>query len=130
MNVEFYVKMREEIIFIIESAKFLSISCYIWSKKCLTSSYLGVQTHFYHINDAKKYQLVLALREFPHPHTAQNIMDLLIFILKEYKIDIQNVFKVITDRVSNMIKACDLLENEINNSDFDADDFNDINLRK
>ena len=42
----------------------------IWSKKGLTSSYLGITAHFYCSFTKKLKNATLAFRLLPHPHTS------------------------------------------------------------
>ena len=42
----------------------------IWSKKGLTSSYLGLTAHYYSVNKLCIEHPTLADRELPHPHTS------------------------------------------------------------
>ena len=48
--------------------------------------------------------MTLAVRAFPHPHSAERVRDLVNEILKEWDID-QKVHLIVTDNGSNMVKA-------------------------
>lgn len=58
--------------FLLEANK-MSICVDIWSKKGMTSSYLGITAHFYSHKDRRLHTVTLAVRRMPSPHTGDNI---------------------------------------------------------
>ena len=81
----------------------------IWSKKGLTSSYIGVTGHFLIMvvnGPEKRAQMqacVLELIEFENPHTGYRIAVELLRVLKEWGI-MERVGFILTDNGSNMIR--------------------------
>ena len=51
------------------NARKINFCADIWSKKGLTSSYLGLTAHFYCPDTSSIQHATLAVRELPHPHT-------------------------------------------------------------
>lgn len=100
-----YEEGKKEIKNKIKNANKLILGSDIWSKKGLAESYLAINCYFYDENEKRKNVLVLALRLFPHPHSAENIKNLFQETIKEYEIEYEKIFKVITDNGSNMIKT-------------------------
>lgn len=82
----------------------ITLTTDLWTKKDLTP-FMGVTAHFYNRKDHKRYNIVLALKVLPHPHTGNNIYDKLIEILAEWNVTVDKISKVITDNASNMVKA-------------------------
>ncbi len=86
----------------------------IWSKKGLTSSYLGITAQFVVVHEeilvGKKVQsfrledAVLELIDFPNPHTGIRIAIELLRVLREWKIMDQLGF-ILCDSGANMIRA-------------------------
>ena len=83
----------------------LSVSRDIWSKKGLTSSYLGVTAHFYSRTDNHRHTITLAVHRLTTSHTASNIRSLLDDILVEWDILPSKVSAVITDNMVAAFKA-------------------------
>ena len=91
---EIYENMKKTMITSLKSAKKIVLSIDIWSKKGLSSSYLGVlATYFDRSEDSKKI-IVLALRQIEGSHTGENINNLLIKIINEFEISIDKIWKV------------------------------------
>ena len=86
-------------------ARKISFCADVWSKKGISSSYLGVTAHFFSQRDHQRHQVTLAVRRLPHPHTGENIRDAVESILEEWSIPLSKVRVVITDNGSNMVKA-------------------------
>lgn len=85
-------------------AKRITVTTDLWTK-CDLTPFMGVTAHFYNRKDHQRYNVVLALRELPHPHTGDNIYNALIDVLNDWGVDISKVFKAVTDNAANMIKA-------------------------
>ena len=99
------IELKAKVSAYIESANAVSITCDIWSKRGLTSSYLGVTAHFYSRTDNRRHTVTLAVRRLTTSHTASNIRSLLDDILVEWDILPNKISAVITDNGSNMIAA-------------------------
>ena len=61
--------MKVEIQSAMTNARKINFCADIWSKKGLTSSYLGLTAHFYCPDTSSIQHATLAVRELPHPHT-------------------------------------------------------------
>lgn len=85
-------------------ARKISLCADIWSKKGMSSSYLGMTAHFFSQCD-HRHQVTLAVRRLPHPHTGSNIRDATESILEEWGIPLSRVRVIITDNGSNMVAA-------------------------
>ena len=103
------------------NARKINFCADIWSKRGLTSSYLGITAHFYSpIHQCIKHA-TLAVRYLPYPHTGllhvyfkmyllfvqilgDAICDLTYQIIQEWGIPLSKVQFIITDNGSNMIK--------------------------
>ena len=78
------IEIKAKISAYIESANSVSITCDIWSKKGLTSSYLVITAHFYSRNDNRRHTVTLAVCRLTTSHTASYIQSLLDHILDEW----------------------------------------------
>ena len=76
-----------------------------WTKRGMTSSYLGVTAHFFSRRDRKRLQATLVVRRMPHPHSAVNIREVVEKVLQEWNIPPSKVAAILTDNASNMLKA-------------------------
>ena len=99
------IELKAKICAYIQSASAVSICCDVWSKKGLTSSYLGIMAHFFSRNDHRRHVVTLAVRRLHTSHTAANIRKLVDEILEEWDIAPDKVSAVITDNGSNMVAA-------------------------
>ena len=77
--------------------------CDIWTKKCMTESFLWIVAHFFARD--RKHKATLAVRNVIVPHTGCNIISVFKSVLEEWKIDMESVGKVLTDNGSNVLKA-------------------------
>ena len=77
----------------------------IWSKKGLTSSYLGVTAHFYSKKDHKRHAVTLCVKRMPSPHTAEHVRQLVEEVLDEWKLPHDKISVILTDSGSNMVAA-------------------------
>jgi hypothetical protein len=82
------------------SKKILTVD--IWSKKGLTSSYLGVTINFIG-GDSVLRSAVLELTHFPSPHTGKAVGESIENTIKEWELG--HIPIIITDSGSNMVKA-------------------------
>ena len=97
--------LKEKIQSYLMDAQKVSICADVWTKKGMTTSYLGLTAHFFCRRDLKRHVATIAVRRLPHPHTADNIKTLMDTVLLEWEIPLNKVEVVITDNASNMVKA-------------------------
>lgn len=76
-----------------------------WTKKGMTSSYLGITAHLFSRLDHKWHRVTIAVRRFSHPHTAENIKQVVEEVLQDWSIPLPKVKAVLTDNASNMVKV-------------------------
>ena len=81
----------------------ISITADIWSKKSLTTCYLGVTAHCVS-EESKLEDFVLDFVEFPHPHTGERISELIYEVLCNWGLVGKAKF-IVTDNASNMVCA-------------------------
>lgn len=67
------VDLKANIMRYLLEAQKVSLCTDIWTKRGMTSSYLGVTAHFFSRRDHKRHRVTLAVRRMPHPHSAVNI---------------------------------------------------------
>lgn len=100
----------------LQGANRISLCCDIWSKRGLTSSYLGVTAHFFSRNDNRRHTATLAVRKLTSSHISATIRDCVEEILAEWYIDENKVSTVLTNNGSNTIAAfkarCDAGDDE------------------
>lgn len=89
----------------LQNARRVAITTDIWSKKGLSSSYLGITAHFFSRKDHRRHCMTLAVRRLPSPHTGDRIEQLVCEVLDEWNILPQNVSAILTDNGSNMVCA-------------------------
>lgn len=96
----------------------------IWSKRGMTSSYLGVTAHFFAQSDSEYHSVLLAVRHIEElHHTFDIIAGIFTEVVQEWGILAEKVGFVITDSGSNMVKAFrddyfqQLVENERSEGD-------------
>ena len=100
-----YKNMKAQVeLFLIEACA-ISLCADIWTKRGLSSSYLGVTAQFFSLKDRKLHNVVLAVRSMSHPHTGDAIKSLVEDIVAEWEIPIDKIQTITTDNGSNMIKA-------------------------
>jgi len=95
------------------AAQQISLCADVWSKKGLTSFYMGTTAHFVGPKNHKWNHVTLAVRRFLHPHTGKHIREVVQEVLVEWNIPLAKVFAILTDNGSNMLKAfCSSLWNQ------------------
>ena len=98
--------MKASIQKVLADAHKVSLCTDIWTKKGLTSSYLGLTAHFFSRYDHRRHRITLAVRQImQHPHNAETIREMVEEILKEWGIPLDKILAILTDNGSNMIKA-------------------------
>lgn len=83
-----------------------------WSKKGLSSSFLGISACFFNTETHKPVHAFLNLSEIYHPHTGQMLANCLENSLKAWGIPDEKVLLVVSDNGSNMIKAIRIVQLE------------------
>ena len=99
------VDIKAKIVNALKDSQRVSICANIWTKKGMSSSYLGITAHFFTRSDHVHHRVTLAVRRMPSPHTGENIRQLVDDILTEWDIPPQKVAAVITDNGNNMLAA-------------------------
>ena len=99
------IELKAKIQSYLLQARKISICADIWSKKGMSSSYLGITTHFYSKKDHRRHSVTLAVRRIPSPHTGDNIRELVETVLDEWDIPQSKVYATLTDNGSNMLAA-------------------------
>ena len=73
--------MKSNITSSLAQARKVNMCADLWSKKGLTSSYLGITCHYYSPRDSTIQHATLAVRRIPYPHTGLFILEFLSCIL-------------------------------------------------
>ena len=89
----------------LSSANKINLCADIWTKKGMSSSYLGVSAHFFSRKDHKCHIATIAVRKMNREHSGDNIRALMEEILREWDIPTTKIGIIMTDSGSNMIKA-------------------------
>lgn len=95
---------RTEIKNLISSAKFVSISCDIWTQKNYTASFLGITVQFYNMNTKSIQNFALDLAQIEQPHTALVIRESLSTSLS-FWLKPSQVIRCVTDAGANVKAA-------------------------
>lgn len=67
-------------------ARKVTIYADVWTKKGMSTSYLGLTVHFFRRRDLKRHVVMIAVRRLLHPHSADNIRALMDDVLLEWEI--------------------------------------------
>jgi hypothetical protein len=94
---------------ILHSCRKVTICLDGWSKKGLTSSFLGISACFFCLRTSKPVHAFLNLNNIEHPHTGEMISEQLHRSLAQWGIEVDKVLLIITDNGANMVKAVRLL---------------------
>jgi hAT family C-terminal dimerisation region len=98
--------MKQKITERLNLARRINISSDIWTKPGMTGSYLGVMATIYDQSEKKKLNLALSVKKFKEVrHTAENIYEEMLLVLKSYNIPSNKIWKMVTDSGSNMVCA-------------------------
>lgn len=79
----------------VADAQKITLCADIWTKKGMTSSYLGITGHFFCRCDQRKHIVTLAVRNLPHPHNAEHIRSTVDTVLVEWNIPLTKVMAVV-----------------------------------
>ena len=99
------VTLKQNVQALISQARKVSLCADIWSKKGLTSSYLGVTAHFFSRRDHQRHVVTLCVKRMPSPHTAQHVREIVEELLQEWELSVDKISLIITDSGSNMMAA-------------------------
>ena len=101
-----YIELRAKITSFLQQANKVSICADIWSKKGMTSSYLGITGAFFSQKDNHRHCVVtLAVRQMPPSHRVISICYVFQEVLSEWEIPSNKVLAVVTDNGSNIVAA-------------------------
>ena len=103
-----YLEMKARVQSHMTNAKRVSLCTDVWTKRGMTSSYLGVTGHFfYHGNDNTSgiHAATLAVRCMEGSITGVAIRNTMEDLLVEWDIPPEKVMVVVTDNASNMVRA-------------------------
>lgn len=121
------IELKAKIGSYLEEASKVSITADLWSKKGLTSSYLGITAHFFSRKDNRKHSATLAVRRMTSAHTGLHIREAVDSVLSEWDIHPSKIIASITDNGSNIIAAFRMdrqTEDEHDESSEVEDDYN------
>ena len=127
-------RLREVLCSFLSKARRINLCTDIWTKRGMSASFLGVTAHFFSTKDHKRHNTTLAARQFPSPHTASCIADLVHTILSEWNIPTYKIHRILTDNGSNMVAAikaqlvAEEREDETDNTDLDDDHTDEIDI--
>jgi len=81
----------------------LSATIDVWTDASMLRAYVGVTLHF--IKDSNLVCRSIGVAELPGKHSAEQIKQCLQLKLNEFGLTMNDLYKVVTDNGSNMIKA-------------------------
>ena len=99
------IELKARIGTFLHEARKISICADVWSKKGLTSSYLGITAHFFSRKDHRRHCVTLAVRRMVSAHTGAYIRKVVDEVLGEWEIHPTKVLASLTDNGSNMVAA-------------------------
>ena len=114
----FMQELKSKISTRLSEAGKIAVTIDIWSKKGKIESFLGMTTHWFLKMCHRRFKVTLAVRHFPHPHTADRVLEATKDVLQSWGIDESKISKVLTDNGSNMVAA---FRNTIYNLDSDLE---------
>lgn len=81
----------------------LSATIDVWTDASMLHAYIGITLHF--IADSKLFCRSIGVAELQGRHTAEQIKQCLELKLNEFGLTTNDLFKIVTDNGSNMVKA-------------------------
>lgn len=103
---------KEHVNTLLAKAERLTICLDGWSKKGLTSSYLGISVCLFDESCDLPVHVMLNLEKLQNPHTGENLAKCLKESLKKWAVPPEKVFMVVSDSGTNMVKAIKLLQEQ------------------
>jgi len=119
---EYYVKMLTGLI---ENQNFICLTADIWSSN--NKSYLGMTCHYINETNYNRHSYVLACKRIKGSHTHLNISKVITKIMQEYKINCEKVSHIVTDNVSNFVKAFRIFSSQYIDTTNNTKNVNDPN---
>ena len=117
------VTLKQNIHALISQARKVALCADIWSKKGLTSSYLGVTAHFFSRKDHRRHVVTLCVKRTPSPHTAAHVREMVEEVLRDWELSTDKISLIITDSGSNMVAAfCNVVEKRGITEELDEDE--------
>ena len=99
------ITLKQNMQALMSQARKVALCADIWSKRGLTSSYLGVTAHFFSRKDHRKHVVTLCVKRMPSPHTAVHVREKVEEVLRDWEFSADKVSLIITDSGSNMVAA-------------------------
>ena len=99
------IELKSKIGAFLEEANKASICADIWSKKGLSSSYLGITAHFFSRKDNRRHCATFAVRRMESSHTGVYVRMVVDNVLTEWDVQPSKVIASLTDNGSNMLAA-------------------------
>lgn len=109
-----YKEQTEQVKKMLAEARNITVCIDGWSKKNLTSSFLGISGCFFDVKTNHPVHVFLDLALIDRPHTGERLSLCVKQCLQKWGISSDNVLLVITDNGANMVKAIRLLKAEVN----------------
>lgn len=108
-----YQKMKLLLIERIEKASYVCLTADGWSHN--GRSFMGVTIHMFD-GKLQRHSYLLAFRRMMGRHTFENIKEVLIQIIKEFRIQISKITHIVTDGASNFEKAFKIYGSNVDGS--------------
>lgn len=99
-----YDSMKEKLINLIGQSKYVCLTADVWTKH--TRIYMGVTVHLFD-SGLNRVSYLLAFRRMYGRHTSISIKEMLLNVIKEFKIKKEKITHIITDGARNFLKAFD-----------------------
>jgi hypothetical protein len=103
------MKTGNHIKHILHNARKVTVCLDGWSKKGLTSSFLGISANFFDADADEARHVTLALKQMKHPHTGEMLADVLHTTLTDWGIAADKILMIVSDNGANMVKSIRLL---------------------
>lgn len=120
-----YSKLKAILTDLIDKAKYVCLTADGWMNR--GRSFLGVTIHFFD-DQLNKHSYILAFKRMYGRHTHEMLKDLLLSVIKEFKIDLSKITHIVTDGASNFKKAFDVFgsSNAIEPQNLNVESQNDV----
>ncbi|XP_076811671.1 E3 SUMO-protein ligase ZBED1-like [Clavelina lepadiformis] len=107
------LKCKKKITNILSAANHISFTTDLWSS-LRQQSYIGVTAHCLVTKTGQLQTFVIATKQVMDSHTGINIADWIESTLEEYSLSPGQIFAVVSDNGSNMVRACEILNERHN----------------